>query len=87
MGDETLPTPQYHLQNLLGGMLSTTSDRVALAVAGVAGSAPLWREHVQAISDAAALVGPILAVFFVASRIVLIWVQIWKEARGVSPPS
>ncbi|BDV33908.1 hypothetical protein [Methylocystis iwaonis] len=76
-----MPTPQYHLQNLLGGMLSTTSDRVAFAVAGVAGSAPLWKEQAREISELAALVGPILAGLFVISKIILTWVQIWKEAR------
>ncbi|WP_330084850.1 hypothetical protein [Methylocystis iwaonis] len=75
-----MPTPQYHLQNLLGGMLSTTSDRVAFAVAGVAGSAPLWKEQAQEISELAALVGPILAGLFVLSKIILTWIQIWKEA-------
>lgn len=80
-----MPAPQYHLQNLLGGMLSTTSDRVAFAVAGLAGSAPLWKEQAREISELAALAGPILAGLFVVSKIILTWIQIWKEARAQRP--
>lgn len=77
-----MPTPQHHLGNLLNGLIATTADRVALAAAGIAGSAPLWRVKGADISDFFAMLGPVLAGVFVASRIVLTWVQIWKAARA-----
>jgi hypothetical protein len=80
-----MPTPEYHLRNMLGEMIHTTSDRVALVAAGVAGTAPLWKDRVRDISDIAAASGPILAALFIVSKIILTWVHIWKEARAPRP--
>jgi hypothetical protein len=77
-----MPTPEYHLRNMLGEMIQSTSDRVALVAAGVAGTAPLWKNSVRDISDIAAAIGPILATLFVALKIILTAVQIWKEVRA-----
>jgi hypothetical protein len=77
-----MPTPACHTQSLVAGMMQTASDKVALIAAGVVGSTPLWYEGAKQISDIAAMLGPGLAAVFVASKIVLTWVQIWRAARG-----
>ncbi len=80
-----MPTPEHHLRNMLGEMIQSTSDRMALVAAGVAGTAPLWKDRVRDISDIAAASGPILAVLFVALKIILTAVQIWKTIRSKAP--
>lgn len=82
-----MPTPQHHLSNILGGMFQTASDKVALAAAGVIGSAPLWALNAQDVSGLFVTWGPILAGLLVVSKIVLTWVQIWKAVRVSPPPS
>lgn len=77
-----MPTPQHHLSNLIGGMFQTASDRLAFAAAGVVGSAPLWTA--KDVSSEFVIWGPILAGLLVVSKIILTWVQIWKEARRPS---
>lgn len=83
-----MPTPQCHnLSHILGSMFQSTSDKIAWAAAGVAGSAPLWSDYFQNVNDAAVRLGPTLAAVFVTSKIILTWVQIvktwWqKEARS-----
>lgn len=74
-----MPTPQCHnLTHILPSMFQSTSDKIAWAAAGVAGSAPLWSDHFWHINDAAIRFGPTLAGIFVTSKIILTWVQIWK---------
>lgn len=82
-----MPTPQHHLSNLLSGLIQSSSDKIALAAAGVIGSAPLWPASVRDVSNDFVVWGPILAGLLVVSKIVLTWVQIWKAARGSPPPS
>jgi hypothetical protein len=81
-----MPTPQHHLSYIFGGMAHNVSDKVALAAAGVVGSAPLWALNAQDVSGGFVTWGPILAGLLVVSKIVLVWVQIWKAARGGPPP-
>jgi hypothetical protein len=77
-----MPTPTCHsLSNILSGMFHTTSDKVALLAAGVASSAPLFKDHLQHVNEYALMLGPTLAGVFVVSKIVLTWVQISKELR------
>jgi hypothetical protein len=77
-----MPTPEYHLRNMVGEMIQSTSDRVAFVAAGVAGTAPLWKDSVRDISDIAAAIGPILAALVVVLKIILTAVQIWKTIRS-----
>jgi hypothetical protein len=76
-----MPTPEYHLRNMVGEMIQSTSDRVAFVAAGVAGTAPLWKDSVRDISDIAAAIGPILAALVVVLKIILTAVQIWKTIQ------
>lgn len=77
-----MPTPTCHsLSNVIGSMFQSTSDKIAWAAAGVAGSAPLLKDHLQNANEYALLLGPTLAGFFVVSKIILTWVQISKELR------
>jgi len=75
-----MPTPQHHLSNLLSGMFHTAADRAALVAAGIVGTASLWKDKLQDVNEVAVLLGPALAATFVASKIVLTWIQIAKEA-------
>jgi hypothetical protein len=78
-----MPTPSCnHAHGLLSGMVSTASDRIAFVAAGAAASAPLWLEHVRAVSDVAAALGPTLAGLFLALKCALVIVEIWKAWRG-----
>lgn len=82
-----MPTPQCHnLSHILSSMFQSTSDKIAWAAAGVAGSAPLWSDHFQHINDAAVRLGPTLAGIFVTSKIILTWVQIVKTWRRSEMP-
>lgn len=81
-----MPTPQCHnLSHILGSMFQSTSDKIAWAAAGVAGSTPLWSDYFQNVNDAAVRLGPALAGIFVTSKIILTWVQILKEWRNRPP--
>ncbi|ATQ67718.1 MULTISPECIES: hypothetical protein [Methylosinus] len=81
-----MPTPSCHAQTALSqivsGLATTTSDRIALALAPAVGTAPLWIDRARQISELGAILGPGLAALFVASKIVLTWVQIWRAARA-----
>ncbi len=80
-----VPTPTCHsLSSLLAGMFQSTSDKAAWAAAGVASSAPLLKDHLQSVNEYALLLGPILAGIFVASKILLTWIQISKVLHGKS---
>jgi hypothetical protein len=75
-----MPTPNcHHLSSVLASMFQSTSDKIAWAAAGVAGSAPLWSDYFQHVNDAAVRMGPTLAAIFVCSKTILVWVQIFKE--------
>lgn len=75
-----MPTPQHHVSNLLGGMFHTAADRAALLAAGVVGTASLWKDKLQEANEIAVVVGPTLAATYVASKILLTWIQIAREA-------
>jgi hypothetical protein len=63
-------------------MFQSTSDKAAWAAAGVASSAPLLKDHLQSVNEYALILGPVLAGVFVASKILLTWIQISKELHG-----
>jgi hypothetical protein len=42
-------------------MFQSTSDKVALATAGVLASTPFWNDHLQNANDVAVLLGPTLS--------------------------
>lgn len=66
---------------MIGGMFQSPSDKIAWAAATVASGAPLLKDHLQNANEYALLLGPTLAGVFVASKIILTWVQISKELR------
>jgi hypothetical protein len=82
-----MPTPQHHLSNLLGGMFHTAADRAAFVAAGVVGTASLWKDKLQEVNEIAVLLGPTLAAIFVASKIILAWIEIAKSATRRSEES
>jgi hypothetical protein len=75
-----MPTPQYHLQQL-NEIFPTISDKVALAAAGAVGSAPWWLTKLQETHDIPVLLGPWLAGLFVISKVIQVWVEIWRGRR------
>lgn len=61
-------------------MFHSAADRAALLAAGVIGTASLWEGKLKEVNEIAVLLGPTLAATFVASKIILTWIQIAKEA-------
>lgn|GEM_PF-2743009 len=79
-----MPTSTCHSLSkmIVDSMFETTSDKLAWIAAGAGAAAPVFADYLHGINSAAVWMGPPLAAIFVASKTILVWVQIAKERRG-----
>ena len=75
-----MPTPACHSLSkmIVDSMFQTTSDKLAWVAAGASASAPALADYLH---GSAVWLGPPLAAIFVASKTILVWVQIAKERK------
>ncbi len=66
---------------IIDSMFQTTSDKLAWVAAAGGATAPALADYLHGINSAAVWLGPPLAAVFVASKTILVWVQISKERR------
>jgi len=76
-----MPTSTCHSLSrmIVDSMFQTTSDKLAWVAAGGLTSAPVLADYLHGINSAAIWLGPPLAAIFVASKTILVWMQISKE--------
>ncbi|QGM94726.1 hypothetical protein F7D13_12235 [Methylocystis rosea] len=76
-----MPTPTCHSLSrmIVDSLFQTTSDKIAWVAAAGGMTAPAIADYLHGINGAAVWLGPPLAAIFIASKILLTWVQIKKE--------
>lgn len=86
MGRIKVPTQTCHSLSrmIIDSMFQTTSDKLAWVAAAGGASAPALADYMHGINSAAVWIGPPLAAIFVASKTVLVWLQIAKERKSKS---
>lgn len=84
-----MPTPhcQRHLvpilTDALGSVFHSASDRTALVVAGVAGSASLWQSWLRDFNNAFLSLVPTLGGVFLVFKLSLVAIQVVKEIFSI----
>lgn len=84
MGLTKVPTQTCHSLSrmIVDSMFQTTSDKLAWVAAAGGATAPALADYLHGINSAAVWLGPPLAAIFVASKTILVWVQIAKERKA-----